>query len=207
MSEFEDFDFNLVAPEIQISVHEFDRERLELYDWLALKVQQNVKVPSFNSEASRAARDVSGKFVSSAFEIRQRVEDPRLASFIIADNWYSDEQDRNKKFSEIVSGTSFEILERPYIDQEVSNTLNSSRDDLDVFIDRMYKGYSDSILCDVAKLLGATHSLQERDLMAFTGNLPLSTPESTHIYAPVDVLKGLSKVYAQKVLQHPYSDL
>jgi hypothetical protein len=195
-----EFDFNELDPEIQISVHEFDQERVRLYDWLAAKVEHNVSVLAFDNEASHAVHEVTGKFVSSAFEISQRVESVEKSALLVADNWYSDEKERHDRFSSMMAEAGFYPPERPYIDVTVDTIFRNGLADMDVFVKGMYDDYYGSLIWDVSKLLSTAHELQERDIVAKTANLALSTPESKHIGTSFMVLKGISRAYAEKTI-------
>jgi hypothetical protein len=203
MSEFQGFDFNDTAPEVQIGVYEFDQERLKLYDWLVLNLKNDTPVLELDNQAGHAVRGVTGKFVSCAFEIMQRVERKPAVSLVV-DNWYRDEKERGQRFGSLLTGVEIYPKEREYIDEAVSGIFLDANDDTDIFTKRMYDNYYGSIMQDVSALMMGGYEMQERNILAKTINLPLSTAESTHIGTTFTVFQSISRAYGKKVLQTLY---
>lgn len=188
------------GPEVVFSVQELHEERQDLYEWLALKVRQNVPAYEYNTRAGTRIVEVAGSFSEMAIEVTQNIEDHKSASLVIASDWANDETDRNQRFSALSHTTKFQQLERESIDLALEDIFQKAGEDTSEIVKGMYDGYFDSLMCDVTKLLQSVHLSQEKVMQVKLKNVPLSTPESTHVAASLKFLREKAGLYGGHIL-------
>jgi hypothetical protein len=203
MSESESFDFRENSdPELDAILYGFTNNANQYYNWLETKFYDNRYVLAFNREAADRAEHLSSSFAHTAVDVDQYFQNRKFTRKLLSSIWCEDEKYRVDNFVMLASDIDFKPLSKDRISRKISRFQKQAVLSPDDFYYSVKEEYGHSLGVDVARLLGSLFRAQEFELMSRLPDIPLSTPESTHIGLAAARIEIVRNVVAKRILNN-----